>query len=153
MKLERTSINIIVEAVMDQLEDDAKKRGVELVNQIADEIVITADQSLMAQLMINLVSNAIKYGVENGHVWVKARYEKDSCVITVADDGIGIKADELPHIFERFYRADLARDRSGSGLGLSIVKWIVDEHGGQISVDSEFGHGTVMEISLPNPSN
>jgi len=66
----------------------------------------------------------------------------------LADDGIGIGADELPYIFERFYRADLSRDRSGSGLGLSIVKWIVEEHKGQISVESELEKGTILRITL-----
>ena len=98
---------------------------------------------------MNVIGNAVKYGREDGHIWLRSAEEKDMNWLIVEDDGIGIAPEDLEHIFERFYRADTARDRNGSGLGLSIVKWIVDLHEGTIKVSSKLGEGTRFDIGIP----
>jgi len=98
-----------------------------------------------------VLENAVKYTPEKGHVSVTLTTSGTDAVVTVRDTGIGIPADELPFIYDRFYRVDKARSRGtqGAGLGLSIVKWIVDTHHGTIGVTSEEGRGTTFVIRLP----
>jgi signal transduction histidine kinase len=109
--------------------------------------VINGDKGLFSQVWVNLLANAIKFTPENGIVYVSLR---DGSV-KIADTGVGIPKGALPHVFERFYKADKARDRSlgGSGLGLSLVKKIVELHGGKVSAESVEGKGTTFEVSLP----
>ena len=94
------------------------------------------------------MENGIKYGKTGGTVAVSALEQDGHIFLTIQDDGIGIGEKDLPHIFDRFYRADQARDRSGSGLGLSIVKWIVELHGWTIQAASEPGRGTRFTIQI-----
>jgi two-component system phosphate regulon sensor histidine kinase PhoR len=104
------------------------------------------------QLLLNLLDNAIKYTEPRRRITLGLKIEKHNAVITVADTGRGIPAEDLPHIFERFYRrSGKTSDRSatGFGLGLSIVKWIVDAHGGKIEAESEMGSGTTFTVKLP----
>lgn len=129
--------------------ETAAASRIRLFNQVPEEVSLYADQSLTTQLLINLIGNSIRYGRERGKVVVRASLAQTQCTFTVSDDGIGIQEDQLPHIFERFYRADPARDRSGSGLGLSIVQWIVSLHNGQITVHSTYGQGTLVTVALP----
>ena len=129
--------------------ETAAASRIRLFNQVPEEVSHYADQSLTTQLLINLIGNSIRYGRERGKVVVRASLTQTQCTFTVSDDGIGIQEDQLPHIFERFYRADPARDRSGSGLGLSIVQWIVSLHNGQITAHSTYGQGTLVTVALP----
>lgn len=101
--------------------------------------------------MLILVDNAIKYTPSGGEVSLSLRKHSGATTLEVADTGIGISAEDLPHIFERFYRADKSRMRSasGTGLGLAIAKWIAEQHGGEISVKSSPGVGTTFTIRLP----
>ena len=96
---------------------------------------------------MNLIENAIKYGNEGSNVWITYEKMETQYQLCVSDDGIGISREDLPKIFERFYRADKAGDRSGSGLGLSIVKWITELHGGEISAESSPGKGTKITVN------
>jgi len=156
LQFEDTNMTQIIDAVLEQLNEYADSRSISLHNDTEEEFGFLADQSLMTQMMINLTRNAIEYGKEGGYVRVKARRERDCCLITVADDGIGIPVEEQPLIFNRFYRVSPSRDRTGSGLGLSIAKWIVDEHGGAIEVSSAPGEGTIFFIRCklrPQPAN
>lgn len=146
---EQIALREMLGSVCDELKDSASARQIVLHNAVSDEVLIAADQSLMTQLMVNLIGNAIKYGRNGGNVWLNAAIRDDGTHITVADDGIGISGKDLPRIFERFYRADSARDRSGFGLGLPIAKWIVELHRGTIGVKSSLGHGTTFEIIMP----
>ena len=111
----------MVADILDELRDNAAERSITLTSGVLPGTVLTADQSLMTQLFLNLVENGIKYGRPGGTVDVSARSEEGHTVLTVEDDGIGIDPEDLPHIFDRFYRADRARDRTGSGLGLSRI--------------------------------
>ena len=114
-------------------------------------MLIAADQSLMTQLMVNLIGNAIKYGRNGGNVWLNAAIRDDGTHITVADDGIGISGKDLPRIFERFYRMDQSRNSQtgGHGIGLSIAKAIVTAHRGKISAASVDGQSLTVSVSLP----
>jgi two-component system sensor histidine kinase SenX3 len=99
----------------------------------------------------NLIDNAVRYTGEGGAVDVSVRADDAVVVVRVADTGIGIAQRELPRIFERFYRVDRARSREtgGTGLGLSIVRLVTENHGGEVTVDSELGQGTTFEVRLP----
>jgi len=124
---------------------------IELVIGEEDQATILGDPDRIKQLMLNLVDNAIKYTPKGGRVTLGLRRAQGQAVLTVSDTGIGIPPEDLPHIFERFYRVDKARSRAagGVGLGLSIVKWIVQAHGGRIDVHSEPGQGTTFTVWLP----
>jgi heavy metal sensor kinase len=117
-----------------------------------DQIVINGDRDRLKQVLINLISNAIKYTPQGGEVYLSLGKVGDNARLIVRDTGLGIPAEDLPHIFERFYRTEKSRTRSkvgGFGLGLSIAYWIVNHHGGQIEVDSAEGKGTTFCIYLP----
>ena len=117
-----------------------------------DQIMINGDRDRLKQVLINLISNAIKYTAQGGNVYLSLGKSSDNARLIVRDNGQGIPAEDLPHIFERFYRAEKSRSRSkvgGFGLGLSIAHWIVNHHGGRIEVDSAEGKGTTFCIYLP----
>lgn len=116
-----------------------------------DQITVLGDDDRLKQLLLNLVDNAIKYTPPGGRVTISLSKKAGWAHVEVADTGIGIPPENLPHIFERFYRVDKARTRSqgGSGLGLSIAKWIAQAHGGAIRVTSEMGVGTTFTLTLP----
>jgi two-component system, OmpR family, sensor kinase len=114
-------------------------------------VCASVDRERFAEVISNLLTNAIQYNREGGRVDVRLRETGEQSILEVADTGVGISPNDLPRVFDRFYRADKARSRSagGSGLGLAIVKWIVDAHGGTITVQSETGVGTTFAVSLP----
>ncbi len=116
-----------------------------------DQIQVQGDPDRLKQLLVILVDNALKYTPEGCEVRLALGKEHGAAVITVTDTGIGIEAQDLPHVFERFYRADKARsrDEGGSGLGLSIARWIAERHGGDISVNSAPGVGSTFIVRLP----
>ena len=109
--------------------------------QIEPKLCTMLDETLYIRMMDNLISNAISYGREGGIIEVTLRQEKEELYGVIKDNGIGIAKEHLPHIWERFYRVDKSRtDRNHSGLGLSMVKWIVEEHGGEITVAVSYTH-------------
>ena len=117
-----------------------------------DQILINGDRDRLKQVLINLIANAIKYTPQGGEVFLSLGKVGDNARLIVRDTGLGIPAEDLPHIFERFYRAEKSRTRSkigGFGLGLSIAYWIINHHGGRIEVDSAEGKGTTFCIYLP----
>lgn len=117
----------------------------------ADDLVVLADPHRLAQVVNNLVANAMKYTLEGGTVTITAARQDNRCAIQVADTGLGIPAEDLPHIFDRFYRGRSKAHQAveGTGLGLSIAKAIVDQHGGQLSVESTPGQGSTFSVILP----
>lgn len=147
-EIENINLNVIIRDVVEDMKDLADKSGVVLYSTIAGNICIEADQTLITRMLINLIDNSIKYNQKDGWVKVSLSVEKSFAKITVEDNGIGISEKDLPHIFERFYRADKVRTRNGTGLGLSIVKWIVELHDGSIHVTSEKNSGTAFDIRL-----
>ena len=128
--------------------------GLTLSLSACENCVVMGDRTRLRQLLLNLITNAIKYTPRGGHVELSmTRRGGDEIAIAVRDTGIGIAATDLPHVFDRFWRADRARsrasERAGFGLGLSISQWIVQAHGGTISVQSRLGRGTVFTVVLP----
>ncbi|NBD22360.1 sensor histidine kinase [Paenibacillus glycinis] len=119
-----------------------------------ERVILTGDEELLSQVWMNVLTNSLKYTSEGGTVSVEVKRSAEGAVVVISDNGIGIDKEDLPHIFERFFKADKSRTRrhngSGSGLGLSIVKVIVDMHGGQVKARSKPGVGTTITISLPN---
>jgi heavy metal sensor kinase len=148
---EPISVGDAVSGAVEQLEPLADQRGISLHVEPGPEMTIDADESLLLQLLLNLLDNAIKYTPAGGTVEATWAVAGDAAHITVRDTGIGIDAEHLPHVFERFYRVDKARSRSegGTGLGLAISRWIVGAHGGEISVASTPGEGTSVTVRLP----
>ena len=117
-----------------------------------DQIMINGDRDRLKQVLINLIANAINYTPQGGEVYLSLAKAGDNARLIVRDTGPGIPQEDLPHIFERFYRAEKSRTRSkvgGFGLGLSIAYWIINHHGGQIEVDTTEGKGTTFCIFLP----
>jgi heavy metal sensor kinase len=116
-------------------------------------VVVAVDRSRIRQLLLNLVTNAVKYTPPGGRVRVRLEADGGRVALVVADTGIGIAPGDLPHVFDRFWRADTARtrtgDRAGVGLGLAICKWIAEAHGGSIEVQSRPGRGTAFTVRLP----
>ena len=128
--------------------------GITVTSQIpSTPIPMAVDRHRIREMLLNLVTNAIKYTPQSGTVALSLAQEDGSVMFTVADTGIGIAPGDLPHIFDRFWRADPARsrtgDRPGTGLGLSITKWIAEAHGGSITVQSRPGRGSVFTVRLP----
>jgi two-component system, OmpR family, phosphate regulon sensor histidine kinase PhoR len=113
--------------------------------------IICADETRLREVFDNLLDNAVKYSRDKGEIRLQAARRGDEIMLSVSDDGIGISQEDLPRIFERFYRADKARSRElgGTGLGLSIVKHIAQLHGGRVEAESELGRGTTISVLLP----
>jgi signal transduction histidine kinase len=145
-----------VQAVVQALSEEAMRRGVGLDSMVpGDPVELRFDRERIVQLMTNLIGNALKFTPRGGAVSVRLEDEPGEVSLQVNDTGHGIPADELPHIFERFYRGTNTGDAraSGSGLGLAIVRSIVEMHGGSIDLDSEVGRGTQVRILLPRQTD
>jgi len=134
----------------------AGKRNVSIVIENFDETVVDGDPLLLHQLVVILLDNAIKYSANDGTVTVSVTARDGRAQLTIADRGPGIPADQLPRVFERFFRGDPSRSRpvaagatEGAGLGLAIAKWIVDSHGATIALQSSVGVGTTAVVSMP----
>ncbi len=114
---------------------------------------IRVDRTRLQEALYNLLDNAVKYSREHGEIRLSARQRDGEIELTVSDDGIGIAKEDLPRIFERFYRADKARSPNevrGTGLGLAIVKHIAQLHGGRVEAESELDKGTTIRVLLPS---
>ena len=131
----------------------AAERGIQIHCDVA-AMECLGDAGRIGQVVTNLLTNAIHFNRDQGEVRLSARAEADAVVLTVADTGQGIPAEDVPHLFERFYRADKSRSRiqGRNGLGLAICKAIVDAHGGSIAVSSQEGAGSTFTVRLPQAS-
>ncbi len=151
-RFERFSIRRSVEEVCASIRMEAKRRGHNLTVEIQPDLQdMDGDRARIEQVILNIVSNAVKYTPDGGEITVSATQAEGHVYIRVQDNGIGIPEADLPHIFDRFYRVDKARSREsgGTGLGLSIARELAQLHGGDITVESRVGEGTVMTLSLP----
>ena len=113
------------------------------------DVVVTADRTRLEQVAANLIDNAVKYTPAGGQVFVEAGRDGASAILRVRDTGPGIPTDEQPRIFDRLFRGDTSRAERGLGLGLSVVKAVVEAHGGTVEVASEPGHGSTFTVRLP----
>jgi signal transduction histidine kinase len=152
-ELERVPVDLaeVTRLVVAEQLPRAEARGVELQLDAPDTAPVAGVPADLEAVVKNLVANAVKYNRDGGRVHVTLRTEGGARVMTVADTGIGIRQQDLPRIFERFYRVDTARSREtgGTGLGLSIVRHAVERHGGSVRVESTLGEGTTFTVTLP----
>jgi signal transduction histidine kinase len=134
-----------------------EERGLSVTSAIPERpVLLRVDRNRVRQMLLNLVTNAVKYTQEGGEISLGLSDQGESVTLTVGDSGIGIAAGDLQHIFDRFWRADPSRSRvgesPGTGLGLAITKWVAEAHGGTISVQSRPGRGTMFTVTLPRMS-
>ncbi|MXX52520.1 MAG: cell wall metabolism sensor histidine kinase WalK, partial [Dehalococcoidia bacterium] len=139
--------------VIERFEMRAGSRGVKLLIRIPDGLpYLMADAGKLDQILTNLVENALKFTPEGGHISLSAKTVREGVQIEVADTGIGIPREHLPHIFERFYKVDRSRRDVGTGLGLAITRRLAEAHGGDITVSSVEGEGSVFTFNLSRAS-
>ena len=156
--VDKSNFNIyeLIYNVYDLMEFESEKNNTKLLikDKHNSPVIVNADKERILQVLTNLIVNSIKYGKENGYTEVAVEeYNKDRIIVRVADNGEGIEDEHLPRLFERFYRIDKNRSRKkgGSGLGLSIVKHIIEAHQEQIFVESKVGQGTEFSFTLKKP--
>jgi signal transduction histidine kinase len=150
LRVERTDMTELIRQTVDLYEDLAEERGLHIETSATGPLPVAVDRNRMRQVLANLVDNAVKYTGPGGRIAIGARRDGNSAVLTVSDTGEGIPADELPRIWERLYRGDKSRSARGLGLGLSLVKAIVEAHGGSVEVQSTPGAGTRFALRLPD---
>jgi signal transduction histidine kinase len=128
-----------------------REAGVDLRDELAEGAIVDGDPARFAQVLDNLLTNALRYTDRGGSVTIAVRRDGDGVTVDISDTGVGIAAEDLPHVFDRFWRADRSRSRAtgGSGVGLAVVERLVAAHGGRIEVDSKPGRGTSFHIWLP----
>ena len=147
---ESIMVKPITQEVIDGLAGTAIQKNIDIHFACDDNIELSMDKHNFVNLMMNLVENGIKYGKQNGNIWININTESEKTIISVKDDGIGIDRADLPRIFERLYRVDKSRNSKirGTGLGLSIVKHIIQKYEGEVSVESSLNTGTEFKIAL-----
>ncbi|CUA79549.1 ATP-binding protein [Anoxybacillus suryakundensis] len=148
---EQVSLRPYIERIIHKFQGLAKEKGVRLLVDMNDELVVSFDPDRIEQVMTNLIDNALRHTDDGGEVRVIVAADEEVVRISVQDSGTGIPEEDLPFVFERFYKADKARTRgrSGTGLGLAIAKNIVEAHKGTITVHSKLGEGTTFTFALP----
>jgi signal transduction histidine kinase len=149
LKREPVSLSKVVQRAVDLYHDVADAKGVTLAADAAADVVVTADRTRLEQVAANLIDNAVKYTPSGGRVDVEVFRAGDAALVRVRDTGPGIPPDELPRIFDRLFRGDRSRAERGLGLGLSVVKAVVEAHGGTVDAVSEPGRGTTFTVTLP----
>ena len=147
---EKVDLGVLVDIAVDSMKELAAQKEILLFSNVPEGTIVDADESLLLSAITNLISNGIKYGRESGHVAVSASRIGDRTEIIVADNGVGISEEHIDKIWTRFYRVDDVRndEYGSSGLGLSMVKSIIELHNGKIVVKSAPGHGTEFRIIL-----
>lgn len=150
---ETFDLSILAEGLVEELSYMTEEQGISVRGDIEPGIEITADETLIMRVMMNLLTNAMKYRREipDSRVDLSLKQVGDFVEITVSDNGIGIAEEDLDHIFKKFYKVDKSRTRSGEsfGLGLAMVKWIVEAHDGNVMVESRLGEGSTFTVLLP----
>ncbi len=149
MNFSDTSLDILAKRIAERFSTQTDQHQI-LIDFPPNFPVIMGDETRLAQVLSNLVSNAIKYSTEGGEIRISGETRPDHVIICVSDQGPGIDAEDIPHVFERFYRStSAARNTKGTGLGLFLAKAVVDAHGGKIWVDPAYREGARICFSLP----
>lgn len=151
MRLDRAAVDVaaVASETIELYEDVAEQKGVTLTSEVPEALLAWADRPRLRQVLANVVDNAIKYTLTGGHVTIRGRASDAGVAIEVVDTGAGIAPEHLPRIWDRLYRADGTGTERGLGLGLSLVKAVVEAHGGRAEVSSVPGQGTTLTIVLP----
>jgi heavy metal sensor kinase len=151
LPLHKARVNLagLLADVLDLYRYVAEEKQIAVATAYPPELWVTADENRLRQALANLLDNALKYTPPGGHVEVKAREVEQQAMVAFQDSGVGISPEDLPRIWERLYRGDQSRSQRGLGLGLSLVRAIIQAHGGQVSVTSTPGVGSTFEIALP----
>ena len=152
LHMELLNVSDLAEITVEEQRDFAASRNITLSSWIQPDILMRADETMMMRLFINLLTNAITYGKEGGHVLLELSSSEEQIEGSVSDDGIGIPPEHLDKIWNRFYQVDTSRtsrEDGSSGLGLAMVKWIVEAHGGTITVESKEGTGSRFQFCFP----
>lgn len=145
-----TDIGLLAEASAAYYQEPAAEKHISITTEAEDNLMMWADEALIERSFENIISNAIRYGKDGGYIHITAKKEPAGIVITFEDNGVGISEENLDRIWDRFFRESEGRDTKGSGLGLPITKWIIeDAHKGKITVDSKKNEGSVFTIVLP----
>ena len=147
-QIEKLNLSALVNSVCEDM-SLIRERGISLEHEVEDEIWVDGNPALLSRLLSNLISNAYRYGKDDGHIKARLKKSQDEVTLSVSDDGIGISREDKEKIFRRVYQADSSRTGSGTGLGLSMVKEIASFHGGSMSVESEPGKGSEFTFHLP----
>lgn len=149
--LQRESVNLseLVEMVAETEAEQAEAQKITVETDLEADVRVQGDETMLMRLFINLTENAIRYGRPGGQVRLTLRREKDQAVAAVTDDGIGIAPEHLDKIWQRFWQEDPARSDGGAGLGLAMVRWIAEAHGGHVQVESTPGAGSTFTVSIP----
>jgi heavy metal sensor kinase len=153
VRREVVNISALSEEAAEMYEPLAEERGIVFRWECRQGVAVLGDAQRLRQLVTNLVDNAMKFTPPGGSVTLQVQQTGREAILTVADTGVGIGGEHLPHIFERFYQANHARSATGSGLGLSICRWIAEAHRGAISAESNPGAGTIFTVRLPFADN
>lgn len=149
LRVEPSDLGDLIRQTLELYEDVAEDRGIQIETHSPGPLTVVVDRNRMRQVLANLLDNAVKYTPSGGRVTIVAEREGSTAVLTVSDTGVGIPQDELPHIWDRLYRGDKSRSTRGLGLGLSLVKAIVEAHRGSVEAESRPGEGTRFAIRLP----
>lgn len=149
MQVARANLREIVAEQILHYEPMAQQKQLQLKDDVPAELIAEVDRKMIGRVLGNLIHNAIKFTLDRGHITVGAGRDGDQIKVWVADSGGGIPAEDLPRIFERFYKVDRARGKSGTGLGLAIARHVVEAHGGRIWAESVEGQGTTFYFTLP----
>lgn len=151
MMREPLDLNHLAEMVALQMEESAQSKHITIHTDLASDLEIQGDETMFMRLLLNLMENGIKYGRENGNLWLSLQRRDGMICGVIRDDGIGIAPEHLPKIWDRFYQVDPSRSssRDGVGLGLSMARYIVQAHGGTIMAESEPGIGSLFTFCLP----
>ncbi|MEI6280865.1 MAG: GAF domain-containing sensor histidine kinase [bacterium] len=147
----KVHLNKVIDGVADRIAVIANKKNIDIKFIKNPSVYIMGDVSYLEKLFANLIKNAVTYGREGGSIKIGIDKKNNSVEIKISDNGVGINKVDLPHIFERFYRANKSHtsETKNIGLGLAIAKWVVSAHGGTISVESKVGKGTIFTVSFP----